>query len=179
MFPASIHVYLHVCVCFCVHEMSCNNKIKGRREELRRFSLYKFHACTFLLCCLDMDVNVLCLTMDVKFGKIVPNVRETPTKCTRGYTNRKKTLFFMFPHAHTIFLIRMWEVRVPPQPSVPQQTPTKCSQHQCWHCLFGAEVRAFVLLARPPRMLSYIGQELEVSRSLRSSGTILITPSWS
>lgn len=103
MFPASIHVYLHVCVCFCVHEISCNNKIKGRREELRRFSLYKFHVCTFLLCCLDMDVNVLCLTMDVKFGKIVPNVWEIPTKCRRGYTNRKKnTIFHVSTRSHDI-----------------------------------------------------------------------------
>lgn len=121
MFPASMYVYLHVCVCFCVHEMNCNNKIKDRREELRQFSLYKFHnVCTFVFCCLNMDVNVLCLTMDVKFGKFVPNFRETPTTCRRGYPNRKKKPpFLMFPHAHTIR-----EVCVPPHPSVPQQTPT-------------------------------------------------------
>lgn len=90
MFPASIYVYLHVCVCFCVHKMNCNNKIKDRREELRQFSLYKFHnACTFVLCWLNMDVNVLCLTMDVKFGKFVPNFREPPTTCRRGCPNRK------------------------------------------------------------------------------------------
>lgn len=79
----------------------------------------------------------------------------------------------MFPHAHTIR-----EVCVPPHPSVPQQTPTGWSQHQCWHCLPGAEVRAFVSLAWPTRMLSNTGQELEGSCPLHSSGRILIIPSW-
>jgi hypothetical protein len=64
--------------------MNLNNKNNGQGKELKLLCTI----CALTLCCLSMNVNVPCLSTNVKSVKLVPKFRASTTKCRR-HTNRK------------------------------------------------------------------------------------------